>query len=102
MGGPYINEKSGQETRESEMGQDEMASNSRISVKMLNLETSPGSVWMRHSRPAAGSLQRAHGSTLLRACRWRRLFMLSLRHSVFKRKTLFPQDGSKVVDFMLV
>ena len=44
MGGPYINEKSGQETRESEMGQDEIASNSRISVKTLNLETSPGSV----------------------------------------------------------
>lgn len=102
MGGPNINEKRGRETREREMGQDEMASNSRISVKTLNLETSPGSVWMKHNRPAAGSLQRAHRSTLLRACRWRRLFMLSLRHSVFKRKTQFPWDGDKVVDCMLV
>ena len=37
LGGPYINEKSGRGTRQSEVGQDETASNSRISVKMLQL-----------------------------------------------------------------
>lgn len=37
MGGPHVNEKSGRGTRESEVGRDATAGNSRISVKTLQL-----------------------------------------------------------------